>query len=124
VTDKELLNCLDDIARQALDHNYPQSSLTGEWALGELGSRCSAEQQALVHRTTAHWNRVIVHLLEADHSPIALCGCSRSLLEDPPRLQGNHIFWPPPSYENSPSASGVGEICSKCVCLWQHPFSE
>jgi hypothetical protein len=90
---------LEQFARLALDHGFPQSSLDYEWALGQLGS-LSAEQETLVRQTIAYWNRVIVHLLKEETSPAALCGYQTSVLQEPPILDGRHIFFKPSPLRN------------------------
>ena len=113
MTDQELLRRLDQIADKALDYGFPQSDLTPGWALEQLGPECSSGQEPLVRRRAVQWNRVIIHLLDTDGSPIALCGHERVAWRQP-RLAGKHIFWSPPIIENNPSAPGIGEICPRC----------
>lgn len=118
MTDQELLQYLDQIAYQSLDYGFSQSDLTEGWALEQLGSQCSTEQEPLVRRRAVQWNRVIVHLLEADDSPTALCGHETAPWRQP-RLDGRHIFWSFPITENNASSSVIGEICPKCCEVYQ-----
>ena len=110
MTDAELLNHLDTIACRALDYARPQSELTFEWALGQLGT-CPIEQQEIVRRVTDRWNQLIVHLVELPDSEVALCGHPLAQGKQP-RLAGRHRF---EVLNKSRLPSVDRELCAKCA---------
>jgi hypothetical protein len=112
MTDEDVIRKLREFAEKRRNFGFPQSQLTCESAVLEIGS-VPARQQTLIRERIAHWNRRVEHFTSGESPTKALCGFEQSNDPTLPFLDGFHSFieWKGIAGENE-------NTCPNCLsCL-------